>query len=216
MKRKVICAIVMTAFMIFGCSCLSIADENKPVAKAPAQAEQKTSEAAAKGKPAEDPAKAKPELSAERIKAIREHAAERPLEMEFRGTERSVQVHSYLYSGGGLSITIVWRDARKAIIAWIGKIYNIDMIDENGDGKVEKVIFSFKDTSDRDNKPSITRSFRSPFPEPMAERIEQMFVRAVSYIADGSKEPSGHLVNQFNLQELYEQCIKSSVLEKLK
>lgn len=207
-------------FVIFLVLAVSVAycsrahgEEIKPSEKPVGQVEQKSQDT-------EKSAPEKKDLSKlpikEKIKAIRERATANPVQLEFDGTSKISTLSVNAYVGGGLSIDIELRDGRKSLFFFRGKVYNLELTDIEGDGIVDTVSFSYKNNSEYGSKDSVRRSYKAPFTPAISEQSAKMFNLAVDYAIDGSKIAGSQLFQEFDLQKFFDDCVKASVLERLK
>lgn len=207
-------------FVIFLVLAVSVAycsrahgEEIKPIDKPAVHVEQKSQDAVKTVPEKKDLSKL---TIAEKIKAIRERATTDPLQLEFTGTSKASALSMNAYVGGGLSIDIELRDGRKSLFFFRGKVYNLELTDIEGDGIVDTVSFSYKDNSEFGSKDSIRRSYKAPFTPAISEQSAKMFNLAIEYAIDGKMIPGSQLFHEFDLKKFFNECIKTSVLERLK
>jgi hypothetical protein len=185
---------------------VSWGEEVKPIDKPVAQVEQKAQDAA------KTTSEKKDLPITEKIKIIRNIVDSDP---ELFCTRLSVElvINVKSESSHGLLIHIRWRDGKK-LLGFKGKEYVLDITDKEGNGSVDEVFFSFYDIKARNDKFGIERPYKIPIPSIIKKRVNNWYAQIIDYIYQGDKEPGYQLLDEFNLPQFYEECVKASVLER--
>lgn len=147
-------------------------------------------------------AKANEEFIKEQLAGIRN-------ELEQIESSKSLTVKPYAFGDKGLCIDIEYREG-KSFLFFKGRRYQLSLLDEDGDGKLDRVDFSFKDNSERDETIAIKKVFRQPFDETIAAEFGQ--------ILDQFKhiDRNKGFADFINPKKIYEKYIKQPIVDRLK
>ena len=134
------------------------------------------------------------------------------IRQELEGVEsfKSVAVKPGSIGEKGISIDIIFREGR-SFLFFRGKKYVLSLIDEDGDGELDRASFRFSDNTDRDETVTVKKDFHRPFPEEMGQELDRLYGR---FKPDSEKKYSRF--SDFSPKGLYEKYIKKPIIDRLK